>query len=164
MELIGRIRRLRDLLCHGLSRSAHDGRHISYVSAPTETETTHTGHERDARGTTRAFSAYEILRISVISSRLRCDFPIDDISQVQRLRNNHPHTTCVLFMCVGMRGIIDKGLETRVCHVISERIGVGNSLDVVRVPQAECNQGRDLGSTVGVPPFVRPCSARVGTK
>ena len=29
-----------------LSRSAHDGRHISYVSAPTETETTHTGHER----------------------------------------------------------------------------------------------------------------------
>ena len=29
------------------SRSAHDGRHISYVSAPTETETTHTGHERD---------------------------------------------------------------------------------------------------------------------
>ena len=27
-----------------LSRSAHDGRHISYVSAPTETETTHTGH------------------------------------------------------------------------------------------------------------------------
>ena len=34
-------------LCHLLSRSAHDGRHISYVSAPTETETTHTGHERD---------------------------------------------------------------------------------------------------------------------
>ena len=27
-----------------LSRSAHDGRPISYVSAPTETETTHTGH------------------------------------------------------------------------------------------------------------------------
>ena len=34
-------------LCHLPSRSAHDGRHISYASAPTETETTHTGHERD---------------------------------------------------------------------------------------------------------------------
>ena len=32
-------------LRHLLSRSAHDGRHISSVSAPTGTETTHAGHE-----------------------------------------------------------------------------------------------------------------------
>ena len=44
-----------------LSRSAHDGRHISYVSTPTETETTHTGHFFLRQGRRRSKGAGDYL-------------------------------------------------------------------------------------------------------
>ena len=47
MELIGRIQRLRDLCVISCLTQLTTVAISLYVSAPTETETTHTGHERD---------------------------------------------------------------------------------------------------------------------